>query len=66
MSTEIILCHTCKAAGYTKESEIENYHNNTYNEWTEVCYTCKGSGRLEKITTIEVKPYNPEGGEVKL
>ena len=56
--TEIIACDTCRGNGYIECSELVDYHKGDYDCWNEICYSCNGSGRIVKTTTIEYKKFD--------
>lgn len=68
---EIILCDRCKGEGLIGCSECTSYHKGDYDNWTEKCPKCKGSGRMlvETSTQIREKPYatlKPDGSQKKM
>jgi DnaJ-class molecular chaperone len=50
---EIVICPNCKGSGVIECRELEDYHKNIYDEWTEVCTNCNGHGRLRKVVTVK-------------
>ena len=65
--SEIVICNRCNGIGTTEHKEIEDYHNNEYKHWNEVCNECYGTGRLKITTetTVTVESYdNPEVAEL--
>lgn len=56
-SYEIIICDKCNGKGYMSREIVKDYHKGEYEYDLETCFRCQGSGRLEKITTIN--PYAP-------
>ena len=44
----IVQCLVCKSSGFIERKEITSYHNNDYDYWNELCYHCKGEGRVLK------------------
>ena len=55
----IIICSKCEGAGIVHCKELIDYHNGLYDQWTEKCPKCKGSGRLLEKTIVKVVPYKP-------
>jgi len=55
MSKKIIICENCEGEGLVHLSKLVDYHHGDYDEWTEKCQDCNGSGRMLeeiKITTV--------------
>lgn len=60
MSKEIVICEECCGRGFLIKSVLEDYHRGIYTEKNVPCNTCKESGRLIKITTIVIRPYESD------
>lgn len=51
-SEEIVVCPNCIGEGIIEESRILGPQNE-YKEWTRLCKTCEGKGRLIKHLVVE-------------
>ena len=59
-TVEIILCNRCRGTGIIYHDDLVDYHKAIYHTTKIRCRECKGSGRLEKEMTTEIKAYVPE------
>lgn len=64
--TTIILCNNCEGKGVIYCEKLKCYHNGIYDEWSEECPKCKGSGLLKQIEIHSIRyepftPYKPQG-----
>lgn len=52
----IEICPTCEGRGHHPRSELVDYHKRDYDRWNTTCQTCKGKGRVQKITIYQPLP----------
>ena len=64
--SKILICKTCKGKGTTEHSELQDYHRGEYKYWNEVCWKCKGTGRLLQTITTKIKTVPYDNSEVTL
>lgn len=56
-STNICECDSCKGKGWTKKTEVTNYHDYTENTYRVKCKDCDGSG-FQKIVIKSTGYYS--------